>query len=68
MVYDMDERAERLPPEWFAHSAGRDRYLGGAFVARLGARGHFWFDTALPWNDPTGLRVAPFSKRPHAHV
>jgi S-adenosylmethionine synthetase len=67
VVYEMNQRAERLPQEWFAHSAGRDRYLGGVFVAELGAQGHFG-DTALPWNDPTKLRVAPFLKRPHAHV
>ena len=52
VVYEMHKRAERRPPEWFAHSVGRDRYPGGAFVAGLGARGHFG-DTALPWNDPT---------------
>ena len=57
VVYEMDERAERLPQEWFAHSAVRDRYRGGAFVAGLGARGHFG-DTALPWNDPTRLNRA----------
>ena len=60
VVYEMDERAERLPLQWFAHSVARDRYLGGGFVAGLGARGHFG-DTALPWNDPTKLRVAPIS-------
>jgi S-adenosylmethionine synthetase, C-terminal domain len=53
VVYEMDQRAERLPQEWFAHSAARARYLGGAYVAGLGARGHFG-DTAWPWNDPTG--------------
>src|SRR5213079_3004352 len=36
VVYEMDQRAERLSQEWFAHSAARDRYRGGAFVARLG--------------------------------
>ena len=51
VVYEMDERVERRPREWFAHSAVRDRYRGGAFVAELAARGHFG-DTALPWNDP----------------
>ena len=60
VVYDMNERADRLPREWFAHSAVRDRYRGGAFVAGLGVRGHFG-DTTLPWNDPANLRVAPFS-------
>jgi S-adenosylmethionine synthetase len=60
VVYEMDERAERLPLEWFAHSAARDRYRGGAFVGGLGTRGHFG-DTALPWNDPTKRRVARFS-------
>ncbi len=63
VVYEMDERAERLPQEWFAHSAVRDRYRGGAFVAGLGVRGHF-SDTALPWNDPTKLRATPLSKKP----
>lgn len=57
VVYEMDGRAERLPREWFAHSAARDRYRGGAFVAGLGARGHFG-DAALPWNDPTTLRAS----------
>jgi S-adenosylmethionine synthetase len=57
VVYEMDERAERLPQEWFAHSAVRDRYRGGVFVAGLGVRGHFG-DTALPWNDPTKLGEA----------
>jgi S-adenosylmethionine synthetase len=51
VVYEMDERAERRPPEWFAHSAVRDRYRGGAFVAELAVQGHF-SDTALPWNTP----------------
>ena len=55
VVYEMDERAERRPQEWFAHSAVRDRYRGGAFVAELAARGHFG-DTALPWNDPYSHR------------
>ena len=54
VVYEMDARAERQPQEWFAHSAVRDRYRGGAFVAGLGVRGHFG-DTSLPWNDPTRL-------------
>jgi hypothetical protein len=45
-------RAERQPQEWFAHSAVRERYRGGAFVAKLAARGHFG-DTEWPWNDPT---------------
>jgi S-adenosylmethionine synthetase len=52
VVYEMDERAERLPEKWFAHSAVRDRYRGGAFVAGLGVRGHFG-DAALPWNAGT---------------
>jgi hypothetical protein len=39
VVYEMDDRAERRPPEWFAHSTVRDRYRGGAFVQGLGARG-----------------------------
>jgi S-adenosylmethionine synthetase len=55
VLYDMDERAERQPPEWFAHSAVRDRYRGGAFVADLAVNGHFG-DTALPWNNATKLR------------
>jgi S-adenosylmethionine synthetase len=50
VVYEMDQRGERLPHEWFAHSAVRDRYRGGAFVATLGAGGHF-YDTSLSWND-----------------
>ena len=50
VVYDMNGRAERLPHEWFAHSAVRDRYRGGAFVAGLAVGGHFG-DTTLPWND-----------------
>jgi S-adenosylmethionine synthetase len=59
VIYEMNERAERRPREWFAHSAVRDRYRGGAFVAGLGARGPF-SDLALPWNDPTCLRVEAF--------
>jgi S-adenosylmethionine synthetase len=54
VVYDMDHRGERLPHEWFAHSAVRNRYRGGAFVAGLGVRGHFG-DTALPWNNPSDV-------------
>jgi S-adenosylmethionine synthetase len=50
VVYEMDQRGERLPREWFAHSAVRDRYRGGAFVARLGAGAHFC-DTSRSWND-----------------
>ena len=49
VVYEMNGRAERLPQKWFAHSAVRERYRGGAFVAGLAVRGHFG-DTALPWN------------------
>jgi hypothetical protein len=56
VTYDMHERAERHPREWFAHSAVRDRYRGGAFVAGLGTRGPF-SDLALPWNDATSARV-----------
>ena len=54
VVYEMDRRAEPLPREWFSHSAVRDRYRGGAFVAGLGVRGHFG-DTQLPWNNPATL-------------
>jgi S-adenosylmethionine synthetase len=54
VVYDMNGRAERLPLEWFAHSAVRDRYRGGAFVGDLAVGGHFG-DAALPWNDPMKL-------------
>ena len=51
VVYEMDRRGERCPAAWFAHSAVRERYRGGAFVAALGAGGHF-VDPALPWNQP----------------
>jgi S-adenosylmethionine synthetase len=50
VLYDMDARAERQPRAWFAHSAVRHRYRGGAFVAELGTWGPF-SDLALPWND-----------------
>jgi S-adenosylmethionine synthetase len=49
VVYEMDRRVERFPPSWFAHSAVRDRYRGGAFVAALGAGGHL-VDPKLAWN------------------
>ena len=49
VVYEMDERAERLTPSWFAHSAVRRRYPGGAFVSGLGMGGHF-ADVDHPWN------------------
>jgi len=49
VVYEMDQRAEQLPAAWFAHSAVRERYRGGAFVAALGRGGHF-IDAGLPWN------------------
>lgn len=49
VVYDMARRGERRAPEWFAHSAVRERYPGGAFVAELGMGRHFLGDT-LPWN------------------
>lgn len=49
VVYEMERRAEQLPPSWFAHRAVRERYCGGAFVAALGAGAHF-IDPALPWN------------------
>ena len=39
VAYEMDGRAERLPRDWFAHSAVRDRYRGGAFVAGSGPGG-----------------------------
>jgi hypothetical protein len=58
VMYDMNERAQRQRRAWFAHSAVRDRYRGGAFVAELGARGPF-SDPALPWNT-TRLRVEAF--------
>ena len=49
VVYEMDRRAEQLPPSWFAHSAVRERYCGGAYVAALGDGAHF-IDASLPWN------------------
>ena len=49
VVYEMERRAEQLPPSWFAHSAVRERYCGGDYVAALGAGAHF-IDPALPWN------------------
>jgi S-adenosylmethionine synthetase len=49
VIYDIDRRAERRPSCWFAHSAVRGRYSGGAFVAALGAGGHF-LDSGLAWN------------------
>ena len=49
VVYDMARRGERCAPEWFAHSAVRERYQGGEFVASLGLGRHFLDDT-LPWN------------------
>lgn len=54
VVYEMDECADQLPREWFAHSAVRDRYRGGGFVAELGRGGHFC-DTGLPWNATTAV-------------
>ena len=49
VAYEMDRRGERLPPTWFAHSAVRQRYRGGPFVAALGTGRHFT-DSALAWN------------------
>jgi S-adenosylmethionine synthetase len=49
VVYDMDRRGDRQPAAWFAHSAVRERYPGGAHVAALGGGDHF-VDLALPWN------------------
>ncbi len=51
VVYEMERRGERCPPAWFAHSAVRERYTGGAFVAALG-RGRHFMDVQLPWNRP----------------
>ena len=49
VVYEMDRRGERLPSTWFTHSAVRQRYRGGPFVAALGTGRHFT-DSALAWN------------------
>ena len=48
VVYNMDRPGERLPPAWFAHSAIRERYVGGAFVATLGTGRHF-VDQGVAW-------------------
>jgi S-adenosylmethionine synthetase len=62
VVYEMDERAERLPGDWFSHSTVRERYRGGAFVAELGAGGHFG-NAALPWNEATKPMIMADSRR-----
>ena len=49
VVYEIDGRAERCAPSWFAHSAVRQRYAGGGFVADLGSGNHFT-DVEQPWN------------------
>ena len=49
VVYEMDRRGERVASTWFAHSAVRERYRGGPFVATLGTGTHFT-DSALAWN------------------
>lgn len=49
VVYEMDRRGDRRQAAWFAHSAVRERYVGGAHVAALGRGTHF-VDLALPWN------------------
>ena len=49
VVYEMDRRGERVASTWFAHSAVRERYQGGPFVATLGTGTHFT-DSALAWN------------------
>ena len=49
VLYEMDGRAERLAPSWFSHSAVRQRYPGGAFVAGLAGGAHFT-DGGQPWN------------------
>jgi S-adenosylmethionine synthetase len=54
VVYEMERRGERCPTAWFAHSAVRARYPGGAFVAALGGGGHF-VDPALRWNQPPAV-------------
>jgi len=60
VIYEMDRRGERCAPEWFSHTAIRERYLtaasasGGVFIARLGTGCHF-VDEGLPWNG--GLEV-----------
>ena len=51
VIYEMDRPGSRLAPAWFAHSAVRERYTGGAFVAALGRGSHF-VDVGLPWNRP----------------
>jgi hypothetical protein len=56
VVYEIDRRAERFLPPWFAHSAARERYRGGAFVAALGTGGHF-VEPELPWNRATATGV-----------
>ena len=38
--YDMAARGERRHPAWFAHSAVRERYVGGSFTATP-ARSHW---------------------------
>jgi S-adenosylmethionine synthetase len=53
VAYEMEGRGTRLPPAWFAHSAVRERYAGGAFVAALGKGRHF-VDVRLPWNSAHG--------------
>ena len=49
VTYEMDRPGARLAPAWFAHSAARERYTGGAYVAAMGVGRHFT-DVKLPWN------------------
>ena len=49
VTYEFDRPGARLAPAWFAHSAVRERYTGGAYVAALGLGRHFT-DGQLPWN------------------
>jgi S-adenosylmethionine synthetase len=58
VVYEMEQRGERCPPAWFAHSAVRERYVGGAFVAGLGTGRHF-AQVQLPWNRASARRLKP---------
>jgi hypothetical protein len=51
VLYEMEPRGARLAPAWFAHSAVRERYTGGDYVAGLGPGTHFT-NVELPWNRP----------------
>jgi S-adenosylmethionine synthetase len=51
--FDVRGHGDRLPAEWFAHSAIRKRITGDLWTPAL-ARGRHFADPTLPWNQ--GLR------------